>query len=98
MTLVGVRSRATRTLACWAAGLTGVGSASLPLGGPSVAFAADETTYGFLRPLEGDRRRAGRNPVLAGRVRAPPPGREPTRLGAVADPDGPAGRRRHRSR
>jgi glutamine synthetase len=26
--------------------LTGVGSASLPLGGPSVAFAADETAYG----------------------------------------------------
>src|SRR6266571_9388487 len=41
MTLVGVRSRATRTLARWAAGLTGVGSACLPLGGPSLAFAAE---------------------------------------------------------
>jgi hypothetical protein len=63
MTLVGVRSRATRTLACRAAGLTGVGSASLPLGGPSVAFAADETAYGFherTRNSRGAGLRAGR--------------------------------------
>ena len=48
MTLVGLLSRGSRTLACSPAGLSGVGSSSLPCGGPFVAFAADETPYRLL--------------------------------------------------
>jgi hypothetical protein len=56
MTLLGVQSRATRTLA-W---LTRVGSASLPLGGPAVAFAAGETVYGFMSPRRSNETLVGR--------------------------------------
>jgi hypothetical protein len=38
-------SRGTRTLACRAAGLSGVGRSVLPLHGASVAVAADENAY-----------------------------------------------------
>jgi hypothetical protein len=37
--------RGTRTLACRAAGLSGVGNSLLPLHGASVAVAADENAY-----------------------------------------------------
>jgi len=47
MGLVGLMSRATRTLACLAAGLSGVASTELPLHGASVAVAADENAYRF---------------------------------------------------
>jgi len=42
---VGRMSAATGTLACLAAGLSGLGSSALPLAGASVAAAVDENAY-----------------------------------------------------
>ena len=45
MTPCGAPESRQPTLACWAAGLRGVGSSSLPLDRPSAAVGADETAY-----------------------------------------------------
>src|SRR5688572_27786696 len=57
MGLVGLMSRATRTLACLAAGLSGVASSALPLHGASVAVAADENAHRSTQELVGVLRR-----------------------------------------
>jgi hypothetical protein len=44
----GRGSSATRTLACWASALSGVGSASLLLAGASVGVAANENAHWFV--------------------------------------------------
>jgi len=49
---VGRMSPATGTLACLAAGLSGLGSSALPLAGASVAAAADESAYRYRSPTE----------------------------------------------